>query len=72
MKTKTYYTVSMNYCSGYLGTSEVFSKYSDAREFALTSKKDIDNTNISIEEVTVSGLFKKTYTTKLIEVYNED
>lgn len=72
MKTKTYYVVSMAYCSGYLGLSEIFDKYSDAKEFALNAKKDEDNTNITIEKVTKSGFFKKKYETKTLETYNEE
>ena len=72
MKTKTYYVVSMAYCGGYLGMSETFDKYSDAKEFALNAKEDEDNTYITIEEVTKSGIFKKKYETKILETYNEE
>ena len=72
MKTKTYYVVSMAYCGGHLGMSKTFDKYSDAKIFALNAKEDEDNTYITIDEVTKSGIFKKKYETKTLEVYNEE
>lgn len=72
MKTKTYYVVSMAYCCGRLGLSETFDRYSDAKAFALNAKEDEDNTYITIDEVTKSGIFKKKYESKTLEVYNEE
>ena len=72
MKKITYYVVSMAYCGGHLGMSETFNRYSDAKEFALNAKEDEDNTYITIEEVTKSGIFKKKYETKILETYNEE
>ena len=51
MKTKTYYVVSMAYCCGRLGMSKTFDKYSDAKEFALKAKEDVDNTYITNKEI---------------------
>lgn len=72
MKTKTYYVVLMSYCGGRLGLSETFARYSDAKAFALNAKKDEDNTNITIDEVTKSGIFKKKYESVTLETYNEE
>ena len=72
MKTKIYYVVSMAYCGGHLGMSETFDKYSDAKAFALNAKEDADNTYITIDEVTKSGIFKKKYEAKTLETYNEE
>ena len=72
MKTKTYYVVSMAYCGGHLGMSQTFDRYSDAKEFALRAKADEDNTYITIDEITKSGIFKKKYTGKTLETYNEE
>ena len=72
MKTKTYYVVSMAYCCGHLGMSETFDRYSDAKAFALNAKKDEDNTYITIDEITKSGIFKKNYEVTTLETYNEE
>ena len=72
MRTKTYYVVSMAYCGGHLGMSETFDRYSDAKEFALRAKEDKDNTYITIDEITKSGIFKKKYIGKTLETYNEE
>jgi hypothetical protein len=72
MKTRTYYSVTMAYCGGCLGTGKKFDRYSDAKEFALKVKEDEDNTYIAIEEITVSGFFKKNYEFKTLETYNEE
>jgi hypothetical protein len=72
MKTKTCYVVSMAYCCGRLGMSEIFDRYSDAKAFALNAKEDKDNTYITIDEITKSGIFKKKYETKTLETYNEE
>lgn len=72
MKTKTYYEVSMAYCGGHLGMGQTFNRYSDAKEFALRAKEDEDNTNITVEEITISGIFKKRHEFKTLETYNEE
>ena len=72
MRTKTYYVVSMTYCCGRLGISKAFDKYSDAKISALNAKGDEDNTYITNDEVTKSGIFKKKYETKTHETNNEE
>ena len=70
--TKTKYVVSLNYCSNRLGLVKSFLKYSDAFNFAIKAKQDADNTNIAIKEITISGIFKKQCTIKIISIYNEE
>ena len=69
---KIYYLVSMDYCGGCLGTSKGFDRFSKANEFALECAKDEDNTYITVKEIEVKGIFKKTYTSKEIVTYNEE
>ena len=68
---KITYTVTHNYCSNLLGFATKFDTYKSAREFALKAKKDADNTNILIIQVITSGIFKKSVTTKVMNVFNE-
>ena len=70
--TKIFYTVKMIYCGGRLGISKAFDRFSKAQEYALNWAKDEDNTDIIIEEIEVKGIFKKTYTSKILKIYNEE
>ena len=69
---KIFYIVKMIYCGGHLGMSKAFDRFSKAQEYALNCAEDKDNTDIIIEEVEVKGIFKKTYTSKILKIYNEE
>ena len=56
---KVKYVVTYLYCSGYLANSATFTDKNEAVEFATEIAKDIDNSDITITEITNKSFFKK-------------